>query len=1618
MSILTMMGLADVVRGQGSFCGEAPFHQATSTHPDSIYYDRFGNSYDLYSNGQNFPVSTTTVQAAYFTLVFSDDYSQEEIDLCATVFTEISNLISQRQLTNSCGSPISNSNIIIEFKTVESFPEDPEVIATGTPFFYPWTGFPCFIPNTSLISHSSVYLKLNGINFQNHIYVPFDGQIVLNRNFNYFSNYPMNCPSSLIDLYTVIMHEAMHIIAFHPRISEPNYITDYDLLFKENGTSILNNNCGSSCYTSSFAGCNATTGECDLTIGSQNNAVSTIAHLEGSNNLMHESFEMGSRKFIQPNEVQILCDIGLNTTNCPNSPFAVPNYFAHAFTRSCSEYSGCCSNSYHYCKGESPTISFNDLLCFVHSSSSVSVFDVSSSFFTVNLTPNSVQIQNPNNFIDGKIFVQYKMDLPNNNCKIFGLDYSVYFDPTCYCEFTPLDECNNVLCYNNFNNLPNGNNFLFGYPFYFENTPYGCNNTPDIFDVIFPSQGNVVNLGAENEALVFKLDQAPYQACQLELLMDIGNNYVNTGNSIVEIWGIEYPPCDINDRGINRICGVPTTCGDGTIFESVCLGEFPVSYTPTQMLPFNLDLDMSEINVPVNYLMLISKSGSIQFDNIAVRVVNCATNSDFTTIIDPCNEVLVIPTETNNHQTHVWDFGDGNISTEQFPLVHTYGFNGTYTITHTVQDNCGNLKESNKKIIINCPEPSSSCTNQSGCISIGTDINSVTFLSNLVSGANPVLPYTSWYGAHNIENLCISLQGTLIIDVQQVFFTNTTWYCGPGSTIQINDFGAWGSHWFIESELTACDVMWKGIVLSGSNYSPYNIFGSGIGLRGTTIRDAYKAIEAGNGRAIFAENSNFIDNYISVYVAPGQLKTISTGFQSCLFESTDNMLQAYPNQPEWNARSLAGISVSDLTLLLVETNSVMQNRFINLSTGIIANKSNLSVSGALFEDTEFFHSTGIMVSNAGAVTEIFNSNLSNLEIGVNLDQGLSSQIRIRNNTFYSRRLQFYDSNGDLFPKGVYLQNHAQSRLILSEHNRFDYLEGVGLHVNTNLSEMTVTDNDFFTEGQRFRSIWLIGVRNKSIVTKNEFRFNLLTAYQDRCVAVHNCSLIDFIDNEFFSATNSLGSRMFELRGTSKCLFRKNIIPNNPLGFTVFSSSDNGYCCNDVSFSSTIPSFVFVGESLASLRQNNLNGLLLQGNIGKQLNAGNIWTGAGNWAQLSNGTIEVAQANQFIVDALIGSTPQSIQPTIIATEWFRQVGFSRTCLQVPDCGITPYNISPDSNPDPTINPDPEPDPIGDPVRPDCHQILAQYYDGIAFAESPDNLYPDQTRYVYTMFLLDNIDKYGPFFWADCSIPWNDLIDLIDWHESEKEKDNIIRISRVRLNTVDSLVSQIQSNIEMIGQSPFDGDTISNSLLDQYHQLWIQYDEWYRIASEIKDSEILNAQNFILNTLSLPDVFEFMKERKVVWEIYGKILANGKDQITSTEWEELRVIAQMCPFEKGQAVFEAQSILSSTMNEYYESDPDIHCAEPTPRNKKSENVNVVLVQPNPSSGIVSVEIPSSFNATRFVVFNSMGIEILNKPLLENNNTLIHIDFQNEISGIYFFSVYSEKTKIANGKFQILK
>lgn len=77
---------------------------------------------------------------------------------------------------------------------------------------------------------------------------------------------------------------------------------------------------------------------------------------------------------------------------------------------------------------------------------------------------------------------------------------------------------------------------------------------------------------------------------------------------------------------------------------------------------------------------------------------------------------------------YLWDFGDGNLSTQTDP-THTYAMDGTYTVCLSVSDGCGS-DSTCQTVIVSCPAPTPSYTHTT----TGTTVN-FTNTSTMGTGA-------------------------------------------------------------------------------------------------------------------------------------------------------------------------------------------------------------------------------------------------------------------------------------------------------------------------------------------------------------------------------------------------------------------------------------------------------------------------------------------------------------------------------------------------------------------------------------------------------------------------------------------------------------------------------------------------------------------------------------------------------------------------------------------------------------------------------------------------------------------------------------------------------------------
>ncbi len=948
---------------------------------------------------------------------------------------------------------------------------------------------------------------------------------------------------------------------------------------------------------------------------------------------------------------------------------------------------------------------------------------------------------------------------------------------------------------------------------------------------------------------------------------------------------------------------------------------------------------------------------------------------------------------TSTFVEYNWNFGDGSTSTEANP-IHTYNDYGTYNVCLKIKDSNGCCAEFCKEIVLS--QPPHSCQDKTSCISIGTQGGTVN-LSALLSGPNPVIP--SYPGifpfTHTriVKDQCFSVAGKLNVDIDIIFF-NTHWYMEPGASIEQNGWLLLAS----QSVFQGCEKMWKGFVVpEGQTYKA-------ISLINCTLKDAYNGIDMSNNNGIYAENTDFIDNYAGIYMGKeNSSATITNSFSSCTFKHENGLLPQYPGQPDWNDRAYYGIHLKNLTLLKVNTKLAQRNRFINVRYGINGIKSSIDISGAEFINNDNTTSAGIDLYPAGPnIKVVDNNNFTNLLSAINITGGIRSDIVIENNEFYSIRAYMIH----LYAINVESTDFASVKI--QRKNKFDYYQGANIEISKTVRYLKIDDNDFKMSGPLADPIFISGVKFPGYITNNRFTVNYAN-YGRSMVELIDCSMFVVENNEMYDGTTANVANGFKITGTDKSLFKSNKVFFPGKGFNVTGSeavSSNGFCCNTVTGYPSKTSFNYYNENgLTYFRQNTLGRLELPGNFGKQYNAGNIWTGAGNSANLINGTLLRAGYNQFKVNENVpGGLPAIISPTQILQEWFLKRGIHPTCSERPDCGIPPYIKEPE-NPDPPV--------IGDP---DCEEIIEVYIRLLRIRTGNPDGETDLAQYSLEAILSEWERRYGYQYIRDClgGVNININTDIKNWEIVDSAMVNIYMTDTANINTMNETMQEMQSLItQIIALPPEEIQNPGQQTITLFNDLALANNEYNQLTDAYNARVRVKSQDLIPLISSLSEVFPFLTNRKKIWLANMRIVSDGINSISGREWEDIRNIANMCPDTAGQAVFEAQSLMM-LVDEYIESDGD--CGALIPRSKKVQKSVDVLVFPNPASEIFTFDLGKNKNISKLSIITVDGHEIA--LINTEGQQIIQFDAGDLHPGIYYFHCYAGAENVQTGKIIIIR
>lgn len=616
--------------GQGALeCGSIVAPVPTVTDPDSLVYDRFGNAYywrDLIikeasvASSLNSPSGCNT---GYFNLIFEPEVSTDMRAVANAVFCYLSEVIIQRTNVTPCGEtwPQSEVDVHIRMQNLAS-----NIAAQGTSFF----SAPNPTSGAGGMRHSRPFMIINGgtaTQFGTEIY---DAEIDINSNAAVTWNLDWNIPTppTQHDLFTTILHEALHTLGFASLLSN-NGVSIWDVnLFATpefpatpthqvldpinnatTGEESCERNIWSLTYDEdapvsvpylNYAANNCMNNLPDIVIGAAGIAPVSgsggagLSHLNstcgGVNYVMDPQLPpgvAGTKRTITAPELEILCALGYQTTTCNG-------YYSIAHAEETNNMMGCCATPLIVCLNEpgSNIFSMDQLLCndFSNLPQAVTHIQLAQAPFTpFEISGNNIIV--PNGISPDSYRFMYTVTAisPDGPCLMHDVKSTITILDCSPYNCTPtVAPCDNLLCVNDFENLSTGSSMGITTPVItFEG--YSEFSTADIITNM-ATGNNVLNLGHDNtpesqdvqgdtrEAVTYQLADGIPPGCSLIIDLDVAHNlYINVPvpyDFSLNFWGSTTTPCSTNGviTRINNSCDVDNLCTDGSVFHPYCMG--------------------------------------------------------------------------------------------------------------------------------------------------------------------------------------------------------------------------------------------------------------------------------------------------------------------------------------------------------------------------------------------------------------------------------------------------------------------------------------------------------------------------------------------------------------------------------------------------------------------------------------------------------------------------------------------------------------------------------------------------------------------------------------------------------------------------------------------------------------------------------------------------------------------------------------------------------------------------------------------------------------------------------------------------------------------------------------
>ena len=1248
--IISMASLHVLVaqEGQTSFCGtitqpESAFGPEFVSAYDYTVYDRFGNTYFVedWIPSEGARRSSCGVSTGYFDLLISEGFSAEEEAVICQVFHDL----SQQFTSNSSQVTIS----IKKDPTIEL-----PVLATGTPIVLvdgsdcgildnvPWDKMNGDNPLFELLPDNIICGEINVIDLQP------------NENI-FFTNLenPSAISNQQVDLYSVILHEAIHVFGMGTWINPSdgsstenlNGTNRWDIhLFGAHQDEFILLNAGNEfcCdhHEVNLASFNFPQDINDPCLSNSWNIVfsndeiapvaNDLSHLNEDcagveYYVMNGGLDEGAiKRVLHPHEKEILCRMGYTST----------------------EYA---------C--DACILKANDDVIQI-TLSALNVCIAISEILENDVFPDDVSVQFIENCLDGgdydfnysfldqgflcfndeldpgeEFSICYEIIGCDGQCSEGTIQVNREFKTLLPCADNILCSSSNLFCYGDIQGFEvGGSNYysqLSGVSDcnVFHNSP----NTPDIYEEngnnyihfgIFPGTSSAFH----KESVYVPLTKGILPGCSISIDFDhrIHPNTFDLHPSVLNVYGSAINPCDLNTT---------PNCANLQTPEIHCLLK-DIDNSNLDWETIILTSYVNTGNEPINYLIFeIEQHPTLSFhvnlDNIIVTT-DCESQATITSIVkDNCiddgqisieyeicidnqsNEATLVDLNANDLLPGIDAVNNSDFTGGLSQLVFQQNQQSCQTVI--LELNIAPIYPSGTDINILID-----LVSNNACLIDANGLSTDVTLDNCE--AQPDCPCEDGYNIGETgvttylknEELpftltgCVSFSGEIVVD-RDISFWASQVKMNPGASIVIESGYTMFSTY---SSFEGCEAMWKGI----------DIQGGVLRMIYSRVSDAHIAINTISGSEFICTNNMFEDNYYGLYAR--DLLISSTGIESSKFIFSGSFLPSYEGQPNLNYDfPYAGIYLSDVPFLTVsgyETTG-FDSKFENLSNGIIAYRSNVVVRNVDFDKLGYddknistIYGTAVYVNNCPR-TVIEDCVIDNSRAGVSSFQ---TDVVIRDNLIFS-------GTNPLPFRGVEVSSNSDKSYLLMEGNEIEHNFCTAISLPL-ASQVDIKNNVFDVLGHGLfihGSSPISGEDEKFSVNNNTFNMIGLPPHYPTIGFTANYNENISCSSNTFNGYASVQGDIISVENTTKSTFFNNSVNGNSANLGLFltgckltSSGSNQIECNS-----------FNGIRLGMLLENGCGNTILQGNVFENHNDGLVYstnavTGPQGSEALSNGNL--------------------------------------------------------------------------------------------------------------------------------------------------------------------------------------------------------------------------------------------------------------------------------------------------------------------------------------------------------------------------------------------------------------